>query len=305
MDYAIEVNNIVKKYKDITALKGVTFNVKRGEIFGILGPNGAGKSTLISILTTIVKPTSGSAKVNGYDILKEQQKVRESIGIVFQDSSLDNRLTIKENLYIGASLYNVPKNKRDEKIEELLEFFELKDFENKLVRYLSGGMKRKVEIARALLSDPKVLFLDEPTTGLDPDIRYNLWNYIKKMVKEYDVTVFIATHYMEEAEELCNKVAIIDKGEIKVIGEPEELKKKLEGDLVVIETKDNIDIKSDYIKDIKKTEDKYIITVKDSEKFLGELFEYVKNKNIKINSVSVRKPTLGEVFLYYTGKELQ
>ncbi|MGC9133342.1 MAG: ATP-binding cassette domain-containing protein [Nanopusillaceae archaeon] len=305
MDYAIEVNNIVKKYKDIVALKGISFNVKRGEIFGILGPNGAGKTTLISILSTIIKPTSGSAKVNGYDIIKEQQKVRESIGIVFQDQSLDNRLTVKENLYIGASLYNIPKNKREEKINEMLEFFELKEVENKLVKYLSGGMRRKVEIARALLSDPKVLFLDEPTVGLDPDIRYMLWNYIKKLVKEYNVTVFIATHYMEEAEELCDRVAIIDKGEIKIIGEPEELKKNLEGDIIVVKTKDNIDIKSDYLKNVKKVEEGYVLTVKDSEKFLGELFDYVKNKNIKIESVSIRKPTLGEVFLYYTGKELK
>ncbi|BBL45591.1 ABC transporter [Nanobdella aerobiophila] len=305
MDYAIEVNNIVKKYNNFYALNNISFNVKKGEIFGLLGPNGAGKTTLISILSTLVKPTSGTAIINNYDIIKDQKEVRKSIGIVFQDSSSDNRLTVKENLYLGASLYNMPKNKREERINEVLKFLELDSYKDKIVRYLSGGMKRKVEIARALLSNPKILFLDEPTTGLDPDIRYLLWDYIKRLVKDYNITIFITTHYMEEAEELCDRIAIMDKGEIKVIGEPDNLKKKLEGDIVILETKNNIDINSEYIKEIRRSDNKYIITVKDSEKFLIELFNYIKNNNINIDSINIRKATLAEVFLYYTGRELR
>jgi ABC-2 type transport system ATP-binding protein len=222
----IRVENLVKRFGDFTAVKGVSFDVKAGEIFAFLGPNGAGKSTTISMLTTLVPKTSGEIEVNGFDPEKDSFGVRKSFGIVFQDDSHDEDLTAYENMALHATLYGVPKHEREEKIKNFLEYVDLWDRKDDQMRKFSGGMKRRLEIARALLHEPKILFLDEPTLGLDPQTRNYLWNYVHKLSKERGMTIFFTTHYMEEAERYASRIAIIDHGEIKSIGTLEELKQK-------------------------------------------------------------------------------
>jgi len=219
----IEVNGLVKKYKDFTAVDGVSFSVRRGEIFAFLGPNGAGKTTTINILTTLLKPTSGQVRLNGCDPVIEQAKARRSFGIVFQDPSLDEELTAKENMEVHAVLYGLDRAKRKEKIGELLRFVELWERKDTLVKNFSGGMKRRLEIARGLLHQPKILFLDEPTLGLDPQTRIHIWDYIKRMNSETGMTVFFTTHYIEEADKMTDRAAIIDHGRIIATGSPREL----------------------------------------------------------------------------------
>jgi ABC-2 type transport system ATP-binding protein len=306
----IEVVNLTKKYGELVAVNNVSFEVKEGEIFGLLGPNGAGKTTLISMLCTILRPTSGTAKVNGFDIVKEEDKVRKSIGIVFQDSSLDNRLTGMENIELHASLYGVPKNERKKRIKEVLELVGLEDKANILVRNYSGGMKRRLEIARALIHYPKVLFLDEPTIGLDPQTRVNIWEYIVKLAKRENITIFLTTHYMEEADFLCNRVAIIDEGKIIAIDSPENLKRKIGGDALIIEadekekTKEVVS-KLSFVKKVSEVDGKIYVNIENSEENLPSVFEALRNNNIKIKSISVRKPSLNDVFIHYTGKEIR
>jgi ABC-2 type transport system ATP-binding protein len=220
----IDVKNLTKKFKDLTAVDDISFSVNEGEIFAFLGPNGAGKSTTIKMLTTLLRPTGGSISINGYDPIKEQDEVRHSFGIVFQDHSLDDELTALENMEFHAVLYGVPKNIRKGRIEQLLKFVELWDRKNELVKNFSGGMKRRLEVARGLIHHPKILFLDEPTLGLDPQTRNNIWNHIKGLNKEEKMTVFFTTHYMEEAERVATRIAVIDHGKIIATGTSEELK---------------------------------------------------------------------------------
>jgi len=220
----IEIKNLVKKYGDFTAVDNISLNVKHGEIFAFLGPNGAGKTTTIKMLTTLTEPTSGEIIINGFNPAKDSDKVRSSFGIVFQDPSLDDDLTAYENLDMHGMLYKVKKTDRKQRIEQLLNFVELWDRKDDLVKHFSGGMKRRLEIARGFLHHPKVLFLDEPTIGLDPQTRNHIWTYLKKMNKEEGTTVFLTTHYMEEADKVSNKIAIIDHGKIIVQGTSEELK---------------------------------------------------------------------------------
>jgi len=222
----IEVENLTKRFGNFDAVNSISFSVKEGEIFAFLGPNGAGKTTTIKILTTLLKPTSGKIKINNYDPLKEQNKVRQSFGIVFQDPSLDDELTAYENMEFHGVLYNVPKEIRKERIEQLLRFVELWERKNNLVKNFSGGMKRRLEVARGLIHHPKILFLDEPTLGLDPQTRNHIWSYIKELSSKEKMTVFFTTHYMEEAERLAQRVAIIDKGQIVAEGTPLELKEQ-------------------------------------------------------------------------------
>jgi len=306
----IEVVNLTKKYGELIAVNNVSFEVKEGEIFGLLGPNGAGKTTLISMLCTILRPTSGTAKVNGFDIVKEEDKVRKSIGIVFQDSSLDNRLTGMENIELHASLYGVPKSERKKRIKEVLELVGLEDKANILVRNYSGGMKRRLEIARALIHYPKVLFLDEPTIGLDPQTRVNIWEYIVKLAKRENITIFLTTHYMEEADFLCNRVAIIDEGKIIAIDSPENLKRKIGGDALIIEADEKektkqVVSKLSFVKKVSEVDGKIYVNIENSEENLPSVFEALRNNNIKIKSISVRKPSLNDVFIHYTGKEIR
>jgi len=226
----IEVKNLVKKFGDFTAVDDISFNVKEGEIFAFLGPNGAGKTTTIKMLTTISQPTSGKLLINGFDPVEESAKARSSFGIIFQDHSLDDELTAFENLEFHGVLYDVPKKIRRERIEDLLKLVELYDRKNNLVKEFSGGMKRRLEIARGLLHHPKIIFLDEPTLGLDPQTRNHLWNYIKDMNQKEKITVFFSTHYMEEADRMADLIAVIDHGKIISRGTPEELKKETQTD---------------------------------------------------------------------------
>ena len=226
----IEVKNLVKRYGNFTAVDSINFEVKQGEIFAFLGPNGAGKTTTIKMLTTLTDPTSGTIKINNYNPKTQEDEVRSSFGIVFQDPSLDDELTAYENLDMHAMLYGIKKNDRKKRIEQLLNFVELWDRKNNLVKTFSGGMKRRLEIARGFLHHPKVLFLDEPTIGLDPQTRNHIWNYLKRMNKEEGTTVFLTTHYMEEAEKVSDRIAIIDHGKIIAEGFAEDLKKQTKTD---------------------------------------------------------------------------
>jgi len=226
----INVSNLTKKFDDFIAVDDISFKVNKGEIFGFLGPNGAGKTTTIKMLTTLLHPTSGDIQVNGFDPLKDQDEVRCSFGIVFQDPSLDDELTAYENMEFHGVLYGVPKVTRRTRIEELLKFVELWDRKDDLVKNFSGGMKRRLEVARGLVHHPKILFLDEPTLGLDPQTRNHIWTYIKGLNQKEQMTVFLTTHYMEEAERVAQRVAIIDHGKIIAQGTPEELKRQTQTD---------------------------------------------------------------------------
>ena len=226
MSDMVEVKKLTKKFGDLVAVDNVSFSVKTGEIFAFLGPNGVGKSTTIKILTTLLHPTSGSAKINGFDILKQKSEIRKSFGIVFQDTSLDTELTAYENMDFHAALYNTQKDIRKDRIYDLLKFVGLFEKKDIIVKTFSGGMKRRLEIARGLIHHPKILFLDEPTLGLDAQTRNHLWEYIKKLNKEEGMTVFLTTHYLDEAEKIAEKIAIIDYGKIVAIGTVAELKKK-------------------------------------------------------------------------------
>ena len=305
----IETFNLTKEFNGLVAVKNVSLKIEEGEIFGLLGPNGAGKTTFISMLCTLLKPTSGTAKVNGYDIIKEQSQVRKSIGIVFQELSLDNRLTGRENLEMHAGLYSVPKSERKKRIEEVLELVALSDRADELVRTYSGGMKRRLEIARGLIHYPKVLFLDEPTLGLDPQTREHIWEYIKKLAEREHITILLTTHYMEEADALCDRVAIMDRGEIKVLDTPEALKNTLEGDVVTLEVdKHEIAEKIKSLEEVKKVQtvnSRIFITVKNAETFVPKILDFVKSNGTIVKAISIRKPSLGDVFLHYTGREIR
>ncbi len=226
MDAIIEVKDLVKRFGDFAAVKGISFSVNRGEIFAFLGPNGAGKTTSIKMLTTVLHPTSGTILLDGHDPATDPAAVRRSFGIVFQDPSLDDELTAWENMEFHGVLYGVPKKLRRERIRQLMEFVELWDRRDHLVKEFSGGMKRRLEVARGLLHHPKVIFLDEPTLGLDPQTRNHLWDYLRKLNKEEGITVFFTTHYMEEADRIAERIAIIDHGAIVAIGSPAELKER-------------------------------------------------------------------------------
>jgi ABC-2 type transport system ATP-binding protein len=306
----VETFNLTKKFNGLIAVNNVSLKIKEGEIFGLLGPNGAGKTTFISMLCTLLKPTSGTAKVNGFDIVKQQNEVRKSIGIVFQEPSLDNRLTGRENLEMHAGLYGVPKSERKRRIDEVLKLVGLYERANELVRNYSGGMKRRLEIARGLIHYPKVLFLDEPTLGLDPQTREHIWEYIKKLAERERITILLTTHYMEEADALCDRVAIMDYGEIKVLDTPENLKSRLEGDVLSLEVNDTKKFlekikEIDSIKKVHTTGNKINMTVKNAEKLAPKILEVARKNKILVNSISIRKPSLGDVFLHYTGREIR
>lgn len=306
----IETFNLTRKYGNLIAVNDVSFGIEEGEVFGLLGPNGAGKTTLISMLCTILKPTSGTATINGYDIVKQKPQVRKSIGIVFQDPSLDDRLTGRENLEMHAGMYGVPKSEREKRINEVLEIVTLSDRAKEIVRTYSGGMKRRLEIARGLIHYPKILFLDEPTLGLDPQTREHIWEYIKKLAQQEKITIIVTTHYMEEADVLCDRVAIMDYGQIKVLDKPGNLKNNLEGDIVTIEVDDTKNIEDkirnfDTVKKVYVTGNSVHIAVKDGEKFAPKILDFIEKDGVKINSINIRKPSLGDVFLHYTGREIR
>lgn len=308
--YAIETRNLVKKFGDIVAVDGISIRVKEGEIFGLLGPNGAGKTTTISMLCCMIKPTSGEAYVNGYDVLKHPNEVRKSIGIVFQEPAIDDRLTGRENMEIHAMLYNVPRKIMKQRIDEALELVELTDRADHLVRTYSGGMRRRLEIARGLIHRPKVLFLDEPSLGLDPQTRERIWDYIEGMAERENMTIILTTHYMEEADRLCDRVAIIDFGKIKVEGSPSELKNSLGGDVITVKTKEldklaEIMSEYDFVKDVKKTSDALKLSVENGEEFISKIAIIARDNGVPVESLTHHKPTLNDVFLHYTGREIR
>jgi ABC-2 type transport system ATP-binding protein len=230
--YAVETDALTKRYGDLLAVDKLDLRIEEGEIFGLLGPNGAGKTTTLSILATLLKPTSGTARVNGYDIMSQPAEVRKSIGIVFQDPSSDDILTGRENLYLHALMFGVPKDERGERIQRVLKLVDLEDRANDIVKKYSGGMRRRLELARGLLHNPRILYLDEPTLGLDPQTREHIWQYIENLVTVEKVTVIITTHYMDEADRLCNRVAIIDHGQIVALDRPAALKTKVGGEII-------------------------------------------------------------------------
>lgn len=308
--YAIETFDLTRKFNSIVAVDKLNLKIEHGEIFGLLGPNGAGKTTTISMLCTIINPTSGTASINGFDIVKEPDKVRKSIGIVFQDPSIDDRLTGRENLEFHAMLYGVPKDVREKRIAEVLKLVELEDRANSIMRTYSGGMRRRLEIARGLLHYPRILFLDEPTLGLDPQTREHIWKYIEELAKREKITIVLTTHYMEEAEKLCNRVAIIDYGVIKALDTPNNLNNSLEGDVIRIKTSS---IKllttelSGKISILKSSEASGLlsITVKNGEMQIPKIVEIANRASVNIESIVLQKPTLNDVFLYYTGREIR
>ncbi len=293
----IDVVNLTKIYDGFKAVDSISFNVKGGEIFGLLGPNGAGKTTTIKMLTTVIKPTEGIAQIDGFDVVKDASEVRKRIGVVFQETTLDNDLTVYENLDFHARLYGVKDRKR--RIKEVLELVELEDQAEKVVKNLSGGMKRKLEIARGILHQPSVLFLDEPTLGLDVPTRRKIWDHIESLA---DVTIFLTTHYMEEAERLCDRVAIMDKGRIIALDSPENLKSRIEGDVIRIEFEGEIKAFDFPAENIVWGSNFVELSVKNSEKVLPEIIKMLENVRIKL--IRVRKPTLEDVFIRLTGRKL-
>lgn len=305
MNSIIEVRDLVKEYGDLVAVRGISFAVERGEIFGFLGPNGAGKTTTINILCTLLAPTSGSAVLDGCDVVKNRERVRESIGLVFQDPSLDDRLTARENLEFHAYAYRVPKDERSERIREVLEMVELLDRAKDRVETFSGGMKRRLEIARGLLHYPKVLFLDEPTIGLDPQTRNSIWSYIHDLKKRHDITIFLTTHYMDEAEN-CSRIAIIDYGEIIAMDTPEGLKGQVGGDVVKVTTEDDIEAERVLIEDFGVTmiQDRECLCfeVESGERFIPR---FIRDFPVAVSSISLHRPTLDDVFLKLTGHEIR
>lgn len=301
----IKVENLVKNFGNITAVNDISFEVAEGTIFGFLGPNGAGKTTTINILCTLLSPTSGMAYINRHDCAREPAEVRRSIGIVFQDTTLDKDLTAYENLVFHAYLYNLKRSEMRERITAVLHFVGLYERKDDLVKKFSGGMKRRLEVARGLIHNPKVLFLDEPTLGLDPQTRTNLWEFIVELPKKHNVTVFMTTHYMEEAE-VCDRIAIIDNGKIIVAGTPEELKKTVGGDVIYIRTNDNKRAKSEIEKlfdaEVSEKDDELFLTVLKGDACIPEIIRTIGET---VLSVRLRRPTLNDVFLKMTGKEIR
>ena len=310
--YSIETKSLSKIFGDLRAVDDISFNVEQGEIFGFLGPNGAGKSTTMMILTTLLKPTSGQALVSGYDVVTQPKQVRQSIGYVQQETTVDEYLTGRENLLLQARLNHIPKDQIDARIDEVLELIELSDKQKDPVVTYSGGMRKRLDIAGGLLHRPKVLFLDEPTVGLDIQTRRKIWEYIKKIHTEFEMTIFLTTHYMEEADQLCNRVGIIDGGKIQVIDSPQNMKSAM-GNEVISLTLESDDLESflldlkkiDVIKKINQDQNKIILFASKGTEVIPKIFQISSDLGIKITSISLTQPTLDDVFISYTGHEIR
>ena len=302
---AIAVHALTKRFGTVEAVRGIDLDVRPGEIFGFLGPNGAGKSTTINILCTLMRATSGSASVAGIDVDRDPSGVRSRIGLVFQDPSLDQQLTARENLQFHAFVYDVPAAIRAERIAEVLEMVELSDRAETPVMTFSGGMRRRLEIARGMLHTPQVLFLDEPTIGLDPQTRQHIWRYLVELPKQRGVTIFMTTHYMDEAE-YCDRIAIIDHGEIQAIGTPDELKAMVGGDVVTVTTTDNAaalpQIAALAGSDPITYNGSLRVEVADAAAFVPRL---VREAGVEVTSVQFRRPSLDDVFLKLTGRAIR
>jgi ABC-2 type transport system ATP-binding protein len=302
---AVLVEGLVKRYGAIEAVSGVDFQVNVGETFGFLGPNGAGKSTTINMLCTLAKPSAGRALVAGHDVLRERDAVRRHIGLVFQDTTLDNYLTAEQNLRLHAELYGVPREAVRPRMQEVMEMVGLWERRRSLVGTFSGGMKRRLEIARGLLHSPRVLFLDEPTVGLDPQTRSSIWSYIRELKQREEITIFLTTHYMDEAE-YCDRIAIMDRGRIIVLDTPAALKASVGSDRVQIET-DDPDAAIAAVRELfgleaSVAEGRVTVMVPEGEHFVPRLFTEL---SLPIRSVSVARPSLDDVFMSYTGTTIR
>jgi ABC-2 type transport system ATP-binding protein len=301
----IEVRDLARRFGKLEAVKGVTFTVDEGEVFGFLGPNGAGKTTTINMLCTLLKPTGGSATVNGFDVRTQRSDVRRSIGLVFQQSTVDEYLTAEQNLRFHGYAYGLPAGIREPRIKDLLTMVELWDRRRGSVRAFSGGMKRRLEIARGLLHHPRVLFLDEPTLGLDPQTRRLIWDYLNELRKREGLTIFLTTHYMDEAEN-CGRIAIIDHGSIVALDTPDGLKDAVGGDVITIATADNQaaaeEVRSRYRVEPVMQDGLVRFHVPAGETFLPD---FVLNFSQRLLSVGLRRPTLDDVFLSMTGHEIR
>jgi ABC-2 type transport system ATP-binding protein len=309
MTIAIHIENLTRRFNDLVAVDNISFDIENGEIFGLLGPNGAGKTTTLSMLSTTLKPTSGKAMVNGIDVERDEDGVRKSIGIVFQDQSLDEELTAWENMDFHGRLYRIPTDTRNQRISELLRLVELEDRKDDIVKTFSGGMRRRLEIARGLLHHPSVLFLDEPTLGLDPQTRNHLWQYIATLAREKGITIILTTHYMEEADRLCNRIAIIDHGKIIALDTPKNLKDRIGGDVVTIKSSNPEAIiaalNEPWISRMEKHNDEVIISLQNAEQHVSTIVTLLNSKQVMIESIAIHKPTLEDVFLSFTGKTIR
>ncbi|MFB5607450.1 MAG: ATP-binding cassette domain-containing protein [Candidatus Nitrosomaritimum yanchengensis] len=311
--YSIETKSLSKTFGDVKAVDDISFYVETGEIFGFLGPNGAGKSTTMMILTTLLKPTSGQALVSGFDVTNNPKQVREKIGYVQQETTVDEYLTGRENLLLQARLNHIPKTQVDSRIDEVLELIELSDKQNEPVVTYSGGMRKRLDIAGGLLHRPKVLFLDEPTVGLDIQTRRKIWEYIKKIHDEFEMTIFLTTHYMEEADQLCDRIGIIDGGKIQVIDSPQNMKSAM-GNEVISLSIERSDSENMFLSELKKIElinkinhdqNKITLFASKGTEVIPKIFQISSDLGIKIISISLTQPTLDDVFISYTGHEIR
>ena len=311
---AIEVDSLTKEFGDFKAVDNISFQIEEGEIFGFLGPNGAGKSTTMMILTTLLKPTSGSALVGGYDVMSDAKKVREKIGYVQQEISVDEFLTGRENLYLHARINQIPSNLIKSRIDDVLELVELGEKKDQATLTYSGGMRKRLDIANGLLSRPSVLFLDEPTVGLDIQTRRKIWGYIKKIRKDFGMTIFISTHYMEEADNLCDRIGIIDHGKIQVIDTPKSMKSAIGNEIIsfnLVDGKASQDTlieqinKIEFVKEVKNKQDLITVFSTKSNEVIPKIFQESTNLEMRINSLTLKQPTLDDVFISYTGHDLR
>ncbi len=309
---AIDVRNIVKQFGTFTAVKGITFDVAEGEIFGLLGPNGAGKSTLIRMLTTLLVPTSGTALVNGFDIVKQSDGVRESIGVIPQAMTSDLELSVEENLLIFAKLYGVPREKRGRLIDGLLDAVELTQWRDKQVKNLSGGMRRRVEIARGLVHEPRIFFLDEPTTGLDPVSRVSVWEMLQRIKADRDLTILLTTHYMDEADKLCHRIAIVDHGQLKALDSPMRLKASIPGRNVLEvsfpATPAGWSARLKTLPDVESvTGDEHVFRIasRNGPATTMALMETAAAAGVPVQSLSVQSTSRDDLFVHYTGRALR
>jgi len=309
---AIDVRQIVKKFGDFTAVKGISFAVQDGEIFGLLGPNGAGKSTLIRMLTTLIPPTSGTALVNGFDIVQDPDGVRRAIGVIPQAMTSDLELSVEENLNFYAKLYSVPKAKRLRLVRELLESVELTQWADKQVKNLSGGMRRRVEIARGLVHEPRIFFLDEPTTGLDPVSRVAVWEMLQQIKSERDLTILITTHYMDEADKLCDRIAIVDHGELKALDSPLTLKASIPGKNVIEASFSSPPDQWERrlaalpeVEQVTRHDSVFRIATGNGPATTLGLMEAAEKAGVTVQSLAVQSTTLDDVFVHYTGRALR
>ena len=312
--HAIKVDSLSKHFQKFKAVDNISFQIEQGEIFGFLGPNGAGKSTTMMILTTLLKPTSGNASVQGFDVVTQAKKVRENIGFVQQEIGVDEYLTGRENLIFQSRISQMPKEKVNSRIDEVISLVELEEKQNEAAITYSGGMRKRLDIACGLIHRPKVLFLDEPTVGLDIQTRRKIWEYIRKIHKEFEMTLFVSTHYMEEADKLCDRVGIIDYGKIQVIDTPEIMKNTMGNDMISFSLIDVIAKQDELINRIEQiefvnqvTRKQGEITIKSSQcsEVIPKIFQTTSEMNIEIDSLSLNKPTLDDVFISYTGHNLR